>query len=1461
MKLTRALFLGFILLTSVFSFAQNNTTVPYWEMMEDPNANFYDIQQAFDAYWQGRTMERGKGWKAFKRWENFVEPRVFPSGDMSLLNGTWSAYQDMQSAGVNRNAAGDWHYIGNTDVPSSGGGAGRINVVAIHPTDPNTILAGSPAGGLWRSTNGGSSWICHTDQLPTLGVSAIAFDPQNGNTIFIGTGDMDGGSTRGVGILKSTDGGITWNTTGLSFATGQDISVSRILIDPTNSNIMLAASNDGIYRSADAGNTWTQVSNNSMRDMEFKPDDPNIVYASRSARFYRSIDNGLTWTQITSGLSGSTMARIAIAVSPANPNYVYLLIGDTQGGFFGLYRSTDAGLNFTLRTNSPNLMGWEVNGSDSGGQANYDLAIAVDRNNAEIVYTGGVNIWRSTNGGSSFSIAAHWYGGGGNPYVHADIHDLVYSHHNNQLFAGCDGGVFRKSTSSSSWTDISNNLMIAQIYRLGGSATNASLIISGWQDNGTNLSGTPWEQVLGGDGMEAIINYSNANIMYGEYYYGYIERSTDGGNNWTTIAGSGGTNEDEDGAWVTPYIMHPTNPSILLMGKTQVYKTTNQGNSWSQLGSVGSGSSLINAMAFAPSNANYIYVSKSNKLYVSSDGNTFTDRSAGLPTNASITYIAVSNANPEHVWITYSGYTANKVWYSSNAGLTWSNYSTGIPNIPVNCIVYQNNSNDALYIGTDLGVFYRDNTSGTWTAFSNGLPNTIVDELEIHYGTGMLRAATYGRGIWESALHSYVPNDIRISEVLYPSNEVCGSAFAPEIRLFNQGDNIITSAQISYQLDNGPITNVSWNGSLQAYEDELITLPALAASAGAHVFRIWTSQPNNGNDDNLNNDTLQINITSDPNKVHTTLDLHTDCFGAETGWNIKSGATTLYSETAGTYPGTTALWQEGGLQTSAHFCLTPACYTLTMTDTESNGLNGEEDGCEINGSYNLNDESGAQLAQNATPEANFGASVTHNFCVSASYFASFSAYPTEICAGDTVRFSDLSSPGSTSWNWTFTGPVTMTSTQQNPIIVFPQGGTYQVSLTAGNGSITDNMTISGMVVVNASPQVSLSIADLNCYEQCVGKIIPIVSGGTTPYAFEWSNGATADSLTNLCAGNYGLQIRDAKGCKFTDTISIAQPSELLVNLSKTDATCGNQDGAVTSNVSGGTGSYAYLWSDSSAVTNLSNLDIGTYTLSVTDDNGCITTQSVQIIQPNAPNISITGNNETCNGDCNGTLSALVSGGTGALTLNWNNSLGNDTAYSALCPGNYILTVTDANGCTNRDTITIQQGRDYPVANFIMSDTTVNVGQTVSFVNMSTTSATNFFWDFGDGAQSFFSSSSHAYGSAGTYTVTNILNNGGCRDTLTATVFVVNGVGIEETLNDLIRLYPNPANEEVILDFGGLNVRGTLEIFDNKGNLIRTVEIYHSSLIHVSTAGLAEGIYHFSVRQDDYRLTRKLMIRH
>jgi hypothetical protein len=129
--------------------------------------------------------------------------------------------------------------------------------------------------------------------------------------------------------------------------------------------------------------------------------------------------------------------------------------------------------------------------------------------------------------------------------------------------------------------------------------------------------------------------------------------------------------------------------------------------------------------------------------------------------------------------------------------------------------VYQNNSNDALYIGTDLGVFYRDNTSGTWTAFSNGLPNTIVDELEIHYGTGMLRAATYGRGIWESALHSYVPNDIRISEVLYPSNEVCGSAFAPEIRLFNQGDNIITSAQISYQLDNGPITNVSWNGSLR----------------------------------------------------------------------------------------------------------------------------------------------------------------------------------------------------------------------------------------------------------------------------------------------------------------------------------------------------------------------------------------------------------------------------------------------------------------------------------------------------------------------------------------------------------------------------------------------------------------------------------------------------------------------
>ncbi len=714
--------------------------------------NFYELQKAFNAYWQGKTIQRSSGYKVFKRWEWFNEPRVYPSGE--LISPVHYQKEQQKRKETFKTSAGNWTSLGPTSwtTNSYNPGLGRINAIAVHPTNPNIIFIGTPSGGLWKSTNGGLTWAnSGTDALTTrIGVSSIAIDQTNPSVMYIATGDADGWDTRSIGLLKSTDGGATWNTTGLTFGTGTNKRLSRVLIHPTNSNIILISGSDGVYRSTDAGATFTLTySGMNVRDMEFKPTDPNIVYISGN-QFWKSTNNGVSFTQITSGVP-TGIGRIEIAVTPANPDYVYFIASKTSDDFHSLCRSTNSGTSFTTRSNTPNILGYSDTGGDSSGQAWYDLTLAVSPTNAEEVYAGGINLWKSTNGGSSWNIIAHWYYGSTHPYVHADQHFLAFF--GTKLYAGCDGGIWVSSNYGTSWTDLSAGLPITQFYRLGGAPQNANLIAAGAQDNGCNLmNGTNWTHIQGADGMECIIDYINSNIIYTSSQGGGLNRSNNGGLSYTDIT-SGIT---ESGAWVTPYVIHPSNPDILYAGFDNIWKTTNKGSSWTKI-STFTGTSKIVDVRIAPSNPNYIYCIKGNTLYkTTNDGASWSNITAGLPTSvAQMTYIAVSNTNPDHVWVTFSGTSAlNKVFKSTNGGATWTNVTSNLPNVPVNCIVYQSGMSDGLYVGTDIGVFYTDNTLSNWQDFSTGLPHVVITELEIHYGASKIRASTFGRGIWQSDLFS-----------------------------------------------------------------------------------------------------------------------------------------------------------------------------------------------------------------------------------------------------------------------------------------------------------------------------------------------------------------------------------------------------------------------------------------------------------------------------------------------------------------------------------------------------------------------------------------------------------------------------------------------------------------------------------------------------------------------------------
>ena len=505
----RKLFL-LLLLTALLN--EKKAVAQDWvNKMKDPSVNFYDVQQSFNKYWKQekikekiknlfifgkKTEGKNGGFTMYKRWENYVAPRVYPSVDRSLIQNGNQELQNLITSHTLKSAmqtGGNWSPMGAFNVPINGGGAGRLSCIRFHPTDQNIIFVGAPSGGLWKTVDGGLTWTTNSDALPTLGINDIAIDPTNTNIMYLATGDVDASDTYGVGILKSINGGITWNITGLNWTTSQNRTVSRIIINPNDNNMLFAGTSNGVFKSIDAGITWTKVlSVNSIKDLELKPGDPSIIYAVSPSSFYRSTNTGNNFTTVSSTLpSNTTVSRIAIAVTPADPSYVYLVYSDiNESGFMALYRSTTSGTNFTLQANTPNLLGYDFDGMDSGGNGWYTLSIAVSPVNKDEIVVGGVNIWKSYDGGLNWYLNAHWYGDAGAPYVHADIHDLIYRPDGSACYAASDGGIFITTDGGTSWQDKSDGLQIGQMYRLGGAATNANLILQGWQDNGTNLYNT-----------------------------------------------------------------------------------------------------------------------------------------------------------------------------------------------------------------------------------------------------------------------------------------------------------------------------------------------------------------------------------------------------------------------------------------------------------------------------------------------------------------------------------------------------------------------------------------------------------------------------------------------------------------------------------------------------------------------------------------------------------------------------------------------------------------------------------------------------------------------------------------------------------------------------------------------------------------------------------------------------------
>ncbi len=727
------------------------------------NSNYFDITKRNNSIIRKNAKQKNnrksrKQAKQFGRWTNYWKNHILPDG--SFVSSTykyqeWLKENERHRNVLNKNVAEvKWSSLGPHSPPESSvdyyTGMGRLNAVAFHGSDTNTIYVGSPAGGIWKTTDGGKTWSPKGDFLGNSAVSHIVIHPTNKNIVYFASGDWDGKNNHSIGVFKSTDAGETWNPTGLRFGVTEKKLISKLLIDPNNPETIFATTKGSIEKSTDGGMSWDPVFNpdtsSLYNDIQYKTGSSNTIYVTNNrGEFIVSKDNGNTWKIVAKPGQG----RLDIAQSDNDPNLILSL--DFTGA---INKSVDGGNTWTELS--------YINQFDSQSEFNMTIAISpIDKN---LVIVGGVEGWRSRDGGKTWHhyLNGYWVKGLPYFYVHSDHHDMVFIPNSNILFSANDGGLFKGDASTDvKWEDLSSGLAITQYYSVSGTPQNHNKLIMGAQDNDIAVYNEKKfkGEFPGMDGVNGAWDYTNPDIAWICAQEGRIKRTLDGFK----------TTEDLYIPSSAPFVwdleIHPTDPKTLYGGFFDIYKSTDRGDNWERLNTgLDSESSAqgISSISISPSNPNVLYASSKQKNSIikkSSDGGENWE-SINLPFWGYIRSIEVHPTNPSEIYITYGGYNddehlGQKVFRSTNSGKDWNNLTGSLPNIPIHKILYKTGTNDdELFLATDLGVYYRTGTSNDWFRLGKGLPNVIVNDMEIHYGNNVLRIATFGRGVWELPISS-----------------------------------------------------------------------------------------------------------------------------------------------------------------------------------------------------------------------------------------------------------------------------------------------------------------------------------------------------------------------------------------------------------------------------------------------------------------------------------------------------------------------------------------------------------------------------------------------------------------------------------------------------------------------------------------------------------------------------------
>lgn len=702
-----------------------------------------------------------------------------------------------------------------------------------------------------------------------------------------------------------------------------------------------------------------------------------------------------------------------------------------------------------------------------------------------------------------------------------------------------------------------------------------------------------------------------------------------------------------------------------------------------------------------------------------------------------------------------------------------------------------------------------------------------------------------------------LPNDAGISGVSSPVGTICGATVTPEFTLKNYGTNNLTAVTITYDFDGVSPSTMNWTGNLAPNATQVITLAASSPGNGAHTFNVLTSNPNGTADSDPSNDNGASTFNLLVNGQQIDFNIETDCWGSETSWTLEDAGSNLIA-TGGPYSDGQP---NGGGSFSASYCLDVACYTFTITDSYGDGMYGSQYGsCNVDGYYNFTNANGDTLIELIATNSDYGSSESQQLCITAANLnADFMFSSDTICEGESVDLLDNSSGNPTNWSWVINGGMPNSANTQNVMgVTFSAAGTYNITLDVDDGTTTS--TVTKTIVVNSLPGISLSATDITCFGSNDGSATAIATGAS-PFTYLWSTNDVVASVMNLSSGVHTVVVTDANGCASTGSITVLEPNELLItNVNVTNASCGSADGSLNISAAGGTGAYQYSSDNGmnfSPNSLISNLSAGSYIIVVEDQNGCQTSDTVVVGNPNAPIISGSITNETCDGDCDGEIDLTVSGGTAPYAYSWCNGQTTEDIIN-ICPTTCEVTVTDANNCIAVSNFTVLPGLGYPTINPTANEDTVylSTGASVSFM-ANITGGTVISWDFGDGNSSVTTNPTYSYGSSGTYQVILTASNGPCQLTDTLSITVLDVDAVQEYENSSWSIYPNPTEKVLNIQLNSILGNTTLDILSMDGKLVHTQNISALNTV-VNLNNWAKGTYIIRLR-NQYSITHKSMV--